>query len=170
MHAKYGASSCPAQCGGAQGGPGRCPAARLQLQGRASCVQGRCQTKSVVYRATVTVTGSGQVKTYTGVTGNKFKQRFNAHNSDFRNQAYRSSTCLSNHIWNMKDNMQQFEIKWSIIDKAQSFNPTTRKCRVCLKEKKHILIDQAGATLNKRNKIFNTCRHRTQKLLSNVKS
>ena len=81
-----------------RGGPAVCP------------VQGRCQTKSVVYRATVTDTGSGQVETYTGVTGNKFKQRFNAHNSDFRNQAYRSSTCLSNHIWNVNDNMQQFEI------------------------------------------------------------
>ena len=55
-------------------------------------VLGKCQTRSVVYRATITDTGRGQVETYTGVTGNTFKERYNGHKSD------RHKTCLANHI------------------------------------------------------------------------
>ena len=139
-----------------QGGPAVCP------------VQGKCQTKSVVYRATVTDTGSGQVETYTGVTGNTFKERYNGHKSDIRHRKDRHKTCLANPIWDMKDEGRNYEIQWDLVEQAPTFNPTTRKCRVCLKEKNQILYNHIGSTLNKRNEIFNTCRHRTQKLLENV--
>ena len=141
-----------------QGGPGQCP------------VQGKCLTDSVVYRATVTETGSGNVETYTGVTGNTFKDRYNGHKYDIRHQKGRHNTCLANHIWNLKDEGENYDIEWQLIDRAPAFNPITRKCRVCLKEKRYILYDQAGSSLNRRHEIFSTCRHRTQKLLSNVKA
>ena len=140
------------------GGPATCP------------VQGRCQSESVVYRATVTETANGNVETYTGVTGNKFKERFNSHKSDFRHEKNRHNTTLANHIWNLKNAGTDHQVKWSLVDRAGSFNPTTRKCRVCLKEKYHILYNQTGSSLNKRNEIFNTCRHRTKKLLEKLKS
>ena len=130
-------------------------------------VQGRCKTRSVVYRATVIESGTGQTQTYTGVTGNTFKERYSKHNSDFNLEKNRSKTTLANHIWTLKDANKQYEVKWSLVDRANVFNPTTRKCRVCLKEKKEILYNQMGSTLNKRTEIFNTCMHRTQKLLEN---
>ena len=140
-----------------RGGPTVCP------------VEGSCLTRSVVYRATVTESGSGNVETYTGATGGRFKDRFNQHNNDFKKEKNRSKTTLASHIWNLKDNNKQYQIRWSIIDKARVFNPTNRKCRLCLKEKKQILYNQMGSTLNKRNEIFNTCMHRKQKLLEKVK-
>ena len=73
-----------------QFGPAVCPA------------QGRCLTKSVIYRATVTQTASGQVETYTGVTGNIFKSRYHGHNSDMNNEENRHKTTLGNHIWILK--------------------------------------------------------------------
>ena len=76
-----------------QGGPAVCP------------VQGRCLTKGVIYRATVTDTESGQVETYTGVTGNTLKSR-------------------------------PFSIEWKLVDRGTRFNPTNKKCRICLEEKK----------------------------------
>ena len=125
-----------------QGGPGQCP------------VQGKCLTDSVVYRATVTETGSGNVETYTGVTGNTFKDRYNGHKYDIRHQKGRHNTCLANHIWNLKDEGENYDIEWQLIDRAPAFNPITRKCRVCLKEKRYILYDQTGSSLNRRHEIF----------------
>ena len=55
-----------------QAGPATCP------------VQGKCLTNSVVYRATVTETASGNRETYTGMTGNTFKARWNGNNNDIR--------------------------------------------------------------------------------------
>ena len=139
-----------------RGGPLVCP------------LQGNCQARAVVYRATVTESGSGKIETYTGVTGGTFKKRWDGHNSTFKNEKYRTNTTLANHIWQLKNENKQYEVKWSLIDKGKIFNPTTRKCRVCLKEKKHILYNQIGSSLNRRTEIFNTCMHRTQKLLENV--
>ena len=141
-----------------QVGPAVCP------------VQGRCLTKSVIYRATVTETASGQVETYTGVTGNTFKSRYNGHNSDMNNEENRHKTTLGNHIWNLKEENKPFSVEWKLVDRGSRFNPTNKKCRICLKEKKEILYNRLGSTLNKRNKVSNTCRHRLRNLLSNWKT
>ena len=133
-------------------------------------VQGRCKTDCVVYRATVKEIMSGSMETYTGVTGNTFKERWYGHRGDMRNEKKRLSTRLSSYIWDLKDERKDFEVKWSLIDRSTSFNPITRKCRICLKEKYQIMYNGNGSSLNKRQEIFNTCRHRTQKLLVNVKS
>ena len=141
-----------------RGGPGNCP------------VQGHCKTDCVVYRATVKETMSGSTETYTGVTGNTFKERWYGHRNDMKNEKKRLSSKLSSHIWDLKDERKDFEIKWSLIDRSTAFNPITKKCRICLKEKYQIMYNGEGSTLNKRQEIFNSCRHRTQKLLVNVKS
>ena len=133
-------------------------------------VQGKCKTDCVVYRATVTETGTGSVETYTGVTGNTFKQRYGGHTSDINLRKNRHKSSLADHIWNLKDDNKPYDIHWDLIDRSSSFNPITRKCRICLKEKREILYNRNGSTLNKRNEVFNTCRHRKQKLLSNVKT
>ena len=139
--------------------------------GTGTCpVQGRCLTDCVVYRATVKETVSGKEETYTGMTGNTFKDRWNGHKSDTRNQSDKAKTKLSAHVWELKDSGTEHEIMWDFIDRAPSFNPITKKCRLCLKEKYHIMYSPSSSTLNKRNEIFNTCRHRKQKLLINVKT
>jgi hypothetical protein len=140
-------------------------------KGHGTCpVQGRCLPPNVVYKATVTETVSGSSETYTGLTGNTFKNRWNKHNSDMRLQAGRGKTKLSTHTWDLKDANTDYEIEWDFIEQASSFNPITRKCRLYLVEKYHIMYNGQSSTLNKRQEIFNTCRHSKQKLLSNVKS
>ena len=122
----------------------------------------------LVYRTTIVETLSGNTETYTGVTGNFFKIRWDGHKYDCRHEKQRLSSKLSSHIWDLKDKQISYEIKWSLIDRSTPYNPTTRKCRICLKEKYQIMYNRDGSTLNKRQEIFNTCRHRTQKLLANV--
>ena len=56
----------------------------------------------------------------------------------------------------LKQRDQNYKIKWSIVVRASDFNQTTRKCRLCLKEKYYIIFQQEGATLNQRSELFTT--------------
>ena len=65
-----------------------------------SCpLDGKCLTKCVVYKATVTETTSNNQETYIGLTENEFKTRFNLHKSSFKLEYKRTSTTLSGHVW-----------------------------------------------------------------------
>ena len=84
----------------------------------------------------------------------------------FNNQEDRNKTTLSAHVWKLKDEGRPYEIQWDIMDRAKTFNPISRKCRLCLKEIFYIMFKPESATLNSRNELYNTCRHRKQKLLN----
>ena len=106
---------------------------------------------------------------YTGLTGGTFKNRWLKHEGSFRKQNNNNKTTLSTHIWKLKEEGMPYDIKWEIMDRASAFNPVNRKCRLCLLEVYYIMFKPESASLNRRNELYNTCRHRTQKLLSNVK-
>ena len=74
------------------------------------------------------------------------------------------------HIWGLNDRNVPYELKWRIKYRGPDFNPLTKKCKICLKEKHFIMYHRDGSTLNRRNEIFNTCRHRKRKLLENLKT
>ena len=128
---------------------------------------GSCQTKSVVYQATVVREDNQKTETYTGLTSRRFKDRFYEHTGDMNNRHY-EGTSLSNYVWKLKDDGIPFKISWKILSKAASFNPSTKKCNLCLKEKYLIIFNSEGATLNDRNELFATCRHRLKPLLGNT--
>ena len=135
-----------------QGGPDTCPLTPAE-----------CQKNNVIYVASVTSLDG--VEHYTGLTGNTYKKRYNAHNADFRNND--NKTRLSTHINKLKEENKNYQLKWEILDRAPTHNPVSRKCRLCLKEIYYIIFRPDSASLNSRNELFNTCRHRTQKLLTN---
>ena len=87
--------------------------------------------------------------------------------SSFANRDHPNPTTLSTHVWDLKQSNRNFEISWSVIDRANDFDPVTRKCRLCLKEKFHIIFQPAGATLNQRSELYSTCRHRLRQTLAN---
>ena len=68
----------------------------------------------------------------------------------------------------VKNKNEDFEIKWRIKDRAAAFNPISRKCNLCLKEKYFIIFQPEGASLNSRSELYSTCRHRLRQLLSNT--
>ena len=70
------------------------------------------------------------------------------------------SKTLSRHIWSLKRENIQYELSWKILTRGRVFNPVTKTCQLCLKEKFLIIFSPEGATLNKRNELFSTCRHR----------
>ena len=67
---------------------------------------GKCLTKCVVYKSTVTETTSYSQATYIGRTEHEFKTRFNLHKSSFKLEHKRTSTTLSEHVWKFKKKHQ----------------------------------------------------------------
>ena len=128
---------------------------------------GNCMLEEVIYRASA-VDQDGASSTYTGLTANTFKQRYNKHNSDFRNRPVEHATTLATHIWRLKDKQKDYDISWSVIDRGTKFKPTHRKCNLCLTEKYNIIFKPSGASQNKRSELFSVCKHRKQELLANV--
>ena len=87
-------------------------------------LQGNCLVPSVVYRAEVT--DDSNSTTYTGLTCNTFKQRFYGHRQSFNNRTSEHSSTLSSHIWRLKDNNDNYDVKWNIVGRASEFNPVTK--------------------------------------------
>ena len=138
---------------------------RLSVSNNGACIS----TKSVVYKATVKENSNNNTaETYTGLTKSTFKQRYNGHKTSFRNKKHEHETTLSSHIWKLQDAGADYSIELSIIDNGRKFDPNTRKCMLCLKEKYHILFNPAGASLNQKSELFSVCRHRLEKLLVNT--
>ena len=133
-------------------------------------VQGHCLTSGVVYEARVKELPSGKTETYTGVTERSFKDRLYEHRTNANSEKGRTKTALSSHIWALKDRNVNYELTWKLKCRGPEYNPLTKKCRICLKEKYFIMHRRDGSTLNKRSEVYNTCRHRRGKLLVNVKT
>ena len=144
---------------------------KCKCEGGTPCcpVQGACEQVGVVYRASGTETTSGKIETYTGLTGRSFIDRWKEHQQDFEKPKNRTKTKLSSHIWELKDQGLDFIISWKILERAPTYNRVTKKCLLCLKEKYFIMYTKENSSLNKRNEVFNTCRHRNQGLLSKLK-
>ena len=130
-------------------------------------LNGNCLAESIVYRAEVTDENQN-FATYTGLTSTTFKKRHYRHKQSFKRRKLEHDTGLSSYIWNLKDKSLSYQIHWSEVGKAPKFNPLTKRCKLCIKEKYHIIFEPDGALLNKRSELFSTCRHRLRDLLVNI--
>ena len=143
----------------------------MQLPGR-SCIlpfPGAMPENNVIYRAAVTTTHDGNMEFYTGLTSTTFKKRYGAHKTSITitNPNYKSKSTLSSHTLKLRSENKDFNIQWGLVDRAANFNPTTKKCRLCLKEKWYIMYKPETATLNKRSEFYTAYRHRLKGLLIN---
>ena len=114
--------------------------------------------------AEITDLTTGKKETYTGLTDGPIRDRISKHEGDCRHRD-RPGTRLSTHVWELKDQGHPYSIDWQILARASSYNPSSGMCRLCLKEKFLIMFAPETASLNKRNEVYNSCRHRASKLL-----
>ena len=115
--------------------------------------------------AEVTKLNTGWKETYTGITNGTIRDRIARHEGNFRHR-HQPGTRISDHVWKLKGKESPFTITWQILSRASSFDPSSGLCCLCLSEKFFIMFKPATATLNKRNEIYASCRHRTSKLLA----
>ena len=124
-------------------------------------LDGHCQISDLVYQADVKTEKEGKelTMTYFGQTCRKFKKRFYEHKMAFKNKKSKAATALSNYIHKLKDEGRRFTVKWSIKSRAPKFNSSSRKCRLCIREKCAIALHEPRHLLNSRNELCAKCIH-----------
>ena len=130
-------------------------------------LNGNCLQSSVIYQATVKRLDTNTSETYIGLTENDFKTRYRNHIASFRHAKHRNSTELSKHIWSLKDSNIDHYISWRIISSHLSYNSSSKRCNLCLREKFLIICRPDLSSLNRRNELVSSCRHRNKALLRN---
>ena len=130
-------------------------------------LEGKCREMNTVYQATVTTKNSEE--TYIGLTATEFKTRHSNHKSSFKNEKLRYATELSKHVWKLKDQNMDFEIKWKIMGKAKPYSNVTKRCNLCILEKYFIICHSEKASLNKKSELVSGCRHKRKYLLKHYK-
>ena len=128
-------------------------------------VEGHCLEEGIIYEATVK--SNTEEKKYVGLTEGTFKRRLYGHRQSFKNSSLRNATELSKYIWNVKEREEEYELTWSIIDRAPPYKGTPSKCKLCLLEKFHILT--RDDLLNRRSELVSKCRHRRAYLIGSIK-
>ena len=127
---------------------------------RVNCpTDGKCLTRSVVYKAEVTSTDDKTTQTYIGVTATDFKTRYRKHLKPLHNEKYKHETELSKHVWNLKKENRQFSIRWAIVKQIQAGRDGKRNYTLCLEEKVMIMKGRSKSILNRRSEMFTKCRH-----------
>ena len=127
-------------------------------------IPGECNQNNVVYQAEVH--GDNKIMTYYGSTEN-FKSRYSGHKASIKNRPTNHTT-LSSYVWGLKDKNISFDIKWSIKAKGHVFSSGSQSCDLCITEKLVILTANPLTTLNKRDELLETCRHRRKHLLVSI--
>ena len=52
---------------------------------------------------------------YVGLTTDRFKDRYSKHKQDLDKPQNRTNTTLAGHVWDLKDQKTDIEIKWEIV-------------------------------------------------------
>ena len=130
------------------------------------CIMGGfCKPGNVIYQASVKREDTGQSEFYTGLSEPSWKERWANHKSSLKHKKQRFDTCLSKHIWELKDHGVPYKLSFKQLARAPAYNPSNRVCRLCTKEKYYIMFHPEGATLNSRSEFFSACRHKSKLLL-----
>ena len=139
---------------------------KCNCRNKAQCpLPGKCiSSSSVIYQATVETATSKE--TYLGLTANTFKSRYGGHKSSFNQKKRKSETTLSKHIWDLKEANENYTISWKIVSKAQPYSTVTGVCQLCTREKYFIIFKPELGTLNRRNELLSSCRHKQGNLIS----
>ena len=128
--------------------------------GPESCpVNGACQTKGIIYKATV-ITEANSIFKYIGLTEGTFKERYRKHKSNFRTRNRKNKTSLSVKIWELEDRDINFEIKWEILQRAKPYQAGSDDCQLRLIEIHYIIFHPEEANLNSRTEFLYMCRHK----------
>ena len=103
--------------------------------------------EGIVYQATVKESETNNIETYIGLTADPFKNRYGNHLKSFKNKIYISDSELSKHIWKLKDEKKSYTISLKIIDRGRPFNPSTKICQLCTREKYYLIYRPELCTL-----------------------
>ena len=125
----------------------------------------KCMEGPLVYQADVATRNI--TKTYYGLAGSTFKQRYYGHRNNLANkESY--GTALSKYIWYLRDRNVNYSLSWSIKKRAHVYQAGAKYCDLCLTEKTIIMLAENNC-LNIRSEILRLCPHIRKHTLAMVK-
>ena len=128
-------------------------------------LNGECMVDEVVYQATVTTETTQQKHTSASQRTTSRQGMGTIRSVSFSHEKRKSETELSKHIWQLKGENKEFKVTWKILAKAKPYTNITKRCDLCNTEKFFLICRPHMATLNKRNELISTCRHRRKFIL-----
>ena len=106
-----------------------------------------------------------QEESYVGLASD-FKRRFYKHKESLQVKNPKGSTTLSTYFWKEKEDGGDPAVSWKILEaNILTFNPVTKTCNLCLREKYNIVLNPHLASLNSGHDIFAHCKHMGYKLI-----
>ena len=134
-------------------------------------MNGACLKESLVYYATISCNNKNcQPKLYKGSCKTSFKKCYSNHKKSFNVPLHKHDTKLSTEYWNLKMKQLNPQISWKIKGIHKSYNPTSKRCNLCLKEKLEILDNPDKNFLNKRSEIISQCCQKNKYILKTLAS
>ena len=127
-------------------------------------LDGKCLEENIVYHAEVSQLGNN-TRNYVGLCSTDFKSRLGVHKHSFKFEE-ENQTSLSKYIWKLKNKNIDYNLRWRIVDRGTPYNPTTKTCTLCIREKFYILYHPRISDLNSKTEIYANCRHKQRILLS----
>ena len=125
---------------------------------------GACNQEGVIYQAEIT-NSNGDSETYVGLAKN-FKRRYYKHMRSINKPSSDNSSTFSTYYLKEENMGRNPQIKWTILEKnIPHYNPVTKKCQLCIREKYNILFKPELCSLNSRQELFAHCRHICLKLI-----
>ena len=151
---------------------------QLQMQQPCNCLvkedcslNGLGLTSSILYQATIKCSDSKyRQKRYKGIWEATFKKRYANHKKSINLINFKDDTTLSIEYWTLKQKQQAPTLTLEIKGQYKAYNPTLKKCNLCLNEKLAIIDDPDKNVLNKRSEVISQCRHRDKFKLVNLTS
>ena len=70
-----------------------------------------------MYKATVR--HEKEEKSYYGLAGGAFKDRYRNHVKSFKHEKYKNETQLSKYIWELKKTNNEYKLTWDIVKKVE---------------------------------------------------
>ena len=115
---------------------------------------------------------NGKEEYYTGQTGGPMKERWYGHVTSIKNYNPDDGSYgkrMSRYVGELNIKGIPNNITWSIVARAQTYNPVTKSCRLCTLERYYIMYESSQATLNVKSEFFAGCPHKKKLLLKNYK-
>ena len=103
------------------------------------------------------------------MTENSLKNRLGGHYTSFNHKCYRTSTKLSQHIWDLQKSNKTYQIYWEILETVGQYKPGNQYCNLCCSEKKWILKKEGKDRLNKNSEFVSKCPHKRKFKLGRIK-
>ena len=123
-----------------------------------------CKQDGVIYEAKV-YSSNGNEETYVGLAKH-FKKRWYKHKRSFEKPTPENSTTLSTYYLKEMNEGRNPIIEWTILEKnIPDYNPITKRCQLCIREKFNIIFKPELCSLNSRQELFAHCRHIKTKLI-----